>query len=133
MDDAKSILEKVYGSTHPVPITTYWSSLPAHLQQLLRKSRQGEAVERLCLLSRLDPPGEALAHPESVTEDERNMLLGRPPKEILESNIRRIFPAASSEPEHLGGEGGKESNGHERVWKRHFRRRDRSSGHIPGS
>lgn len=55
-------------------------------------------MERLYLLSLLDLPGKALAHPESVTPEERDFLLGRPSPATLESILRRFFPVPSVEP-----------------------------------
>ncbi|KAJ9161918.1 hypothetical protein NKR19_g1765 [Coniochaeta hoffmannii] len=100
----------------PVPITPWWSSLPPVSRSLYQKATADNddltPVERLYLLSRLDLPGKALAHPDSLTEEERDFLLGRPPPRTLVRNIRRLFPSVpSAQPEpvdekdsHGGGE-----------------------------
>jgi hypothetical protein len=124
MDECKATLEKVYGTILPVPITPWWSSLPPTSRSFYEKAAKENAsltpVERLYLLSRLDLPGKALARPDSITEEERDLLLGRPPPEILASNIRRFFPPASSEPEPVGGEDSERSGGQQQAGKRHF-------------
>lgn len=124
MDEGKSTMEKVYGTAIPVPITPWWSSLPPISCSFYEKAAKENAsltpVERLYLLSRLDLPGKALARPESITEEERDLLLGRPPREILASNIRRFFPPASSDPEPASGEDGQRSDGQHQAGKRHF-------------
>ena len=45
--------------------------------------------ERNLLLSRGDVVGRALARPESLTEAERNVILLRPPPEVVRENIQR--------------------------------------------
>lgn len=53
-------------------------------------------LERLLILSRCDLPGKALARPEAITEAERNLILRRPPPDMLAANIREVTGGAMS-------------------------------------
>jgi hypothetical protein len=124
MDECRATIKRVYGTVLPVPITPWWSSLPPISRSFYEKAAKENAsltpVERLYLLSRLDLPGKALARPDSITEVERDLLLGRPPPETLADNIRRFFPPASPEPEPVGGEGGERSGGQQQQAGRRY-------------
>ncbi|KAB5515020.1 hypothetical protein GE09DRAFT_1161225 [Coniochaeta sp. 2T2.1] len=118
-----------YRPTSPIPITPWWSSLPPVSRSFCQKAAEDNdslnPMERLYLLSRLNLPGKALAHPESLSEEERNVLLGRPPRRILLNNIHRCFPVPSPRPEHVVGEdshGGDDdrSGGGQSAGKRDF-------------
>lgn len=47
-------------------------------------------LERLLIFTRCDVPGKALAHPTTITEAERNQILGRPPPDLLAKTIRAM-------------------------------------------
>jgi len=125
MNECQATIERIYGSVLPVPITPWWSSLPPISRSFYDRAAKDNAsltpVERLYLLSRLDLPGKALARPDSITEEERDLLLGRPPPEILASNLRRFFPPMSSESEPVGGEDGEASGAQQQqAGKRYY-------------
>ncbi|KAH8883397.1 hypothetical protein GQ53DRAFT_431110 [Thozetella sp. PMI_491] len=88
-------------TTTPDAINSWWSCPPPVSRKLLAKASDENKsltpTERLYLLSLLDLPGKALAHPDSLTAEERDILLGRPSPAILESILRRFFPVPSAE------------------------------------
>lgn len=83
------------GTMLPIAITEWWTSRPPISRSLYQKAVTSNPtltpLERLYLLSRLDLPGKALAQPESISEEDRNFLLLRPPRAVLAANIWRLF------------------------------------------
>lgn len=59
-------------------------------QKAHTSNEQLTKLERLLIFSRCDIPGKALAYPATLTEAERNEILGRPPPAILASSIRAM-------------------------------------------
>ncbi|KAL8376228.1 hypothetical protein RB595_007368 [Gaeumannomyces hyphopodioides] len=53
-------------------------------------------LERILLFSRCDIWGKAFADPDSLTEGQRNIVLSRPPPEIMAQNIRDATDGAMS-------------------------------------
>ncbi|KAK4213839.1 hypothetical protein QBC37DRAFT_482772 [Rhypophila decipiens] len=96
-------------ATENIPITTWFSSLPPISQTLYAKAAQQNdtltPLERLYLLSRLDLRGKALYDPDDLTTDEINQLLLRPPRIILDKNIRRFFCPKSPPSEQPDSDG----------------------------
>ncbi|KAM7214612.1 hypothetical protein V8F06_010011 [Rhypophila decipiens] len=93
-------------ATENIPITTWFSSLPPISQALYTKAAQQNdtltPLERLYLLARLDLRGKALYDRDDLTTDEINQLLLRPPRVILDKNIRRFFCPQSPPSEQEG-------------------------------
>jgi hypothetical protein len=48
-------------------------------------------VERILLFSRCDIVGKALAYPDSLNERQRNLVMYRPPPEMLAANIKKVI------------------------------------------
>lgn len=65
-------------------------------QKAYKSNEQLTKLERLLIFSRCDVPGKALAHPTTITEAERNEILGRPPPALLASSIRAMTKNAMS-------------------------------------
>lgn len=65
-------------------------------QKAYTSNDQLTKLERLLIFSRCDIPGKALAHPTTITEAERNQILGRPPPALLANTIRGMTNNAMS-------------------------------------
>lgn len=73
------------GDNMPVPIISkaLYKKAEQHNDQLTK-------VERILLFSRRDVIGKALTYPASLNERQRNLVMLRPPPEVLEANIKRV-------------------------------------------
>lgn len=66
-------------------------SIPFYEEICENGYKQLPKLKRIMLLSRGDLVGKAFANGvESLTKEERNMLLQRPPPELMEQNIKQV-------------------------------------------
>lgn len=65
-------------------------------QKAYTSNDQLTKLERLLIFTRCDVPGKALARPTTITEAERNQILGRPPPDLLAKTIRAMTKNAMS-------------------------------------
>lgn len=75
-------------------------------QKACTSNDQLTKLERLLIFTRCDVPGKALARPTTITEAERNQILGRPPPDLLAKTIRAMTKnAMSTIPELVADQG----------------------------